>query len=158
MQSRSLNINIVPPILQVHQVYGVRVAAACRVSLRSLLLHIFNAKLTMLSAWLIPPPHLTLNKYNISQDSIDFKVVLSMLCLRASPCTKRFVSGFFCYIGTSRILVIPTAFAGPSIYCEGRILSPCARGWQHKSHHVLGEHEIGCTSANIFNSNITCSF
>ena len=56
MQSRSLNINIVPPILQVHQGYGVRVAAACRVSLCSLLLRIINAKLTMLSAWLIPSP------------------------------------------------------------------------------------------------------
>ena len=60
MQSRSLNINIVPPILQVHQGYGVRVAAACRVSLCSLLSHIINYKLTMLSAWLMPPPPLNI--------------------------------------------------------------------------------------------------
>ena len=56
MQSRSLNINIVPPILQVRQFYGVRVAAARRVSIGSLLLRIINYKLTMLSAWLTAPP------------------------------------------------------------------------------------------------------
>ncbi len=114
MQSRSLNINIVPPILQVHQVYGVCVAAACRVSLRSLLLHVFNAKLTMLFAWLIPPPRLTLNKYHISQDSIDFKVVLSMsiyvMPARASSHTKHIVAGFFCCTGFRPGHVIPTTF------------------------------------------------
>ena len=62
---------------------GVCVAAARRVSLCSLLLRPINAELTVLSAGLTPPPRLTLNKYNTSQDSIDFRVVLSLSCLRA---------------------------------------------------------------------------
>ena len=62
---------------------GVRVAAVRCVSLYSLLLRIINYKLIMPSAGLTPPPPLTLNKYNTSQDGIDFRVVLSLSCLRA---------------------------------------------------------------------------
>ena len=60
MLSRSININIVPPILQVHQVYGVSVAAARRVFIRSLLSRIINAELTVLTAMLTPPPPLNI--------------------------------------------------------------------------------------------------
>lgn len=104
MQSRSLNINIVPPILQVHQGSGVRVAAACRASVCSLLFRIINDELTVLSAWLTPPPpRLTLNKYYISQDSIDFRVVLSMSCLRALRFARSTSSrAFFIALGSIR--------------------------------------------------------
>lgn len=60
MRSRSININIVPPILQGHQGYGIRVAAVRPMSIGSLLSHIINAELTMLSAWLTPPPPLNI--------------------------------------------------------------------------------------------------
>ena len=76
-------------ILPIHQVYSVCVAAARRCSIGALLSRLSNAKLTMLFVRLSPPPpHLTKNKYYISQDGIDFRDVLSLLCPRASSfCT-----------------------------------------------------------------------
>ena len=74
-------------ILPIHQVYSVCVADVRRCSIGALLLRLMNAKLTMLFVRLSPPPS-TKNKYYISQDGIDFKDVLSLLCPRASSfCT-----------------------------------------------------------------------
>ena len=81
---------------------GVGVAAVRCVSLCSLFLRILNAKLTMLCAWLTPPsPRLTFDKYNTSQDSIGFRVVLSLSCLRAFRLARNVSSrAFFVAFGS----------------------------------------------------------
>ena len=58
MQSGHININITQPQLPVHQVYGVYVDAARCFFRCSLLLYVINLELTVLSAWLTPPPPL----------------------------------------------------------------------------------------------------
>ncbi len=83
MPNEHININCTQRILPIHQVYGVCVAAVRCVSLRSSVLRIINAKLTMLSAGLTPPHRLTFNNHYTSQDSIGFKVILSLSCSRA---------------------------------------------------------------------------
>ena len=83
----------------------VCVAAVRRVCICSLLLCVLNAKLTMLSVWLMPH-RLTLNKYYISQDSIDFKVVLSMSRLRAFRLERNVLSqAFFLALGLPRCIL-----------------------------------------------------
>ena len=84
---------------------GVRVVAVRCVSIGSLLLRPINAKLTMLSAELTPL-RLTLNKYNTSQDGIDFSVVLSVSCLRALRLARSTSSrAFFVAFGFSRCVL-----------------------------------------------------
>ena len=56
MQNGRIKINIAQPNSRVHRSYGVRVAAARRFCDCSLLLPVFNAELTVLSARLMPPP------------------------------------------------------------------------------------------------------
>ena len=85
MQNGHVKMNIAQPNSRVHLSYGVRVAAARRFCGVSLFFCPINAELTMLSAGLMPspPPLLISNKYYISQDSIDFRVMLFLSCLRA---------------------------------------------------------------------------
>ena len=84
MPNGRLRTNIVQPNLLAHQIYDIRGDSARCFSIYSLLSRIINAELTVLTAMLTPPPpRLTKNKYYTSQDSIDFRVVLSLVCLRA---------------------------------------------------------------------------
>lgn len=53
---QSGHINITQPKLPVHQIYSVCVDAARRFFRCSLLLHVINLELTVLSVWLTPPP------------------------------------------------------------------------------------------------------
>ena len=43
-----------------------------------------------------PPPRLTIDKYNTSQDSIDFRVMLFLSCLRVFCLAQRVSSRAFC--------------------------------------------------------------
>ena len=83
MPNGRIYTNIVQPNLLAHQIYDIRGDSVRCFSVYSLLPRIINAELTVLTAWLTPPPRLTNNKYYTSQDSIDFRVVLSLACLRA---------------------------------------------------------------------------
>ena len=83
MQNRRINTNIAKTTFPAPQPNDVRVNAARRFSNCSLVSRIINAELIMLTAMLTPPPRLTSNKYYISQDSIAFRVALSLACLRA---------------------------------------------------------------------------
>ena len=49
-------MNIAQPNSRLHLSYGVRVAAVGRFGDCSLLLRVSNLELTVLSAWLTPPP------------------------------------------------------------------------------------------------------
>ena len=98
---------------------GVCVAAVDRFHKCSLFLRPINAELTVLSAWLTPP-HLTFSKYNTSQDSIDFRVVLFLFCLRAF-CLARSVSSraFFVAFGFVRcFLSIPLSISPLLFSCD----------------------------------------
>ena len=109
MQSGHININITQPKLPVHQIYGVCVDTGRRFFRCSLLLYVINLELTALSAQLTPPPRLTIDKYNTSQDSINFRVILSLSCLHAL-CLARSVSlrAVFVALGFSRcVLSLP---------------------------------------------------
>ena len=102
MQNRRANFNITKPIFPAPPTDSVRDEAACCFSGCSLLPRILNAELTVQSVWLTPPPRLTLNKCYNSQDSnIDFRVVLSLACLRA------FRRGLFYCIGFLPVHLIP---------------------------------------------------
>ena len=79
---------------------GVCVAAVGRFRKSSLFLCSINAGLTMLSTRLTPSPRLTIDKYNTSQDSIDFRIVLFLSCLRAF-CLAQSVSSRAFFIGPS---------------------------------------------------------
>ena len=86
---------------------GVRVAAVRCVSIGALLLRPINAKLTMLSAGLTPPPpRLTLNKYYTSQDGIAFRGLLSVSCLRALRLARSVSSRAFFVAQPFKIRVI----------------------------------------------------
>ena len=92
MQNGRIQMNIAQPNGRVHLSYDVRVAAARRFCACSLFSRPINAELTMLSAGLMPPPpRLIYHKFYISQDSIDFRVMLFLSCLRAF-CLARSVS------------------------------------------------------------------
>ena len=130
MQSRHININITQPQLPVHRVYGVRVDAARRFFRCSLLLYVINLELTVLSAWLTPPPRLTIDKYNTSQNSIDFSVVLSLSCLHAL-CLARSVSwrAVFVALGFSRYVLSLPLRVFPILFFKKMSLCVCPRAW-----------------------------
>lgn len=95
---------------------GVRVAAVRRVSLCALLPRIINAELNYANYTITPPPRLINNKYYISQDSIDFRVVLSLSCLRAF-CLAQNVSSqaFWVAFGSVRCMLSLPLFISPII-------------------------------------------
>ena len=120
---------------------GVRVSMRC-VSLCSLLFCIINCELTVLRAWLTPPPRLTSNKFYISQDGMDFRVMLSLSCLRAL-CLVRSVSSrafFYC-----RIRFLPDAFYPCRCLsdchvrgCNQRVQRTSARSSRPRRRHKFG--------------------
>ena len=130
MQSRHININITQPKLPVHRVYGVCVDAARRVSICSLLLYVINLELTVLSAQLRPPPRLTIDKHNTSQDSIDFSVVLSLSCLHAR-CLAQSVSlrAVFVALGFSRCVLSLPLRVSPILLSKEMSRCVCLRAW-----------------------------
>ena len=78
MQSRCIHTNIAKTTFPAPQPNDMRCFCGC-----SLFSRILNAALTVRTAMLTPPPRLTKNKYYISQDSIAYRVILSLACLRA---------------------------------------------------------------------------
>ena len=114
MQNRRISANIAQPNLRVHRVYGVGGNAARCISNCSLLPRIINARLTMLTAWLTPLPGLRNNKYYVSQDSIDFRIVLSLSCLRVFRCRL-----FLFALCLLLVHIIPTANLFNSLLIRG---------------------------------------
>ncbi len=89
MQSRRIHTNIARTTFPTHQPDGVSCFSNC-----SLLSRIINA------------PRLTLTKYYISQDSIAYRFVLSMLCLRALRFARSTSArDFFVAFGFSRCML-----------------------------------------------------
>ncbi len=88
MQNSRANFNITKPIFAALHIHGMRGDTACRFRGSALLPRIINAKLTGSTANVTPPPRLTKNKYYISQESIDFRSILSFAHLRAFRLTR----------------------------------------------------------------------
>ena len=122
---------------------GVCVAAVRCVSLCSLLLCVINAKLTMLSAGLTPPPPLNIKQvlYFTRWYSLQGRAIFVMPA-RASSCTEQFVAGFFSWrIGFRPVHAIPANTTSDETSARRKVtrLSPCIlMGWQSKCGGICG--------------------
>lgn len=96
MRSRCLNTNIAKANLHASHIEGERDKNGHRCSGCSVMLYIIDLESTVLSAWLIPPHNLTIDKYYISQNSVAFKGVLSLSCLRAFRLARNIPSRAIC--------------------------------------------------------------
>ena len=96
MQSRYFDTNITKATFSASRIEGVCGDNVRCCSGGSLILCVINLELTVSSAWLTaPPPRLTINKYCVSQDSIAFRDVLSLVVpARVSSCTRHRVAAF----------------------------------------------------------------